>query len=96
MGIDEKQFGIIWKAIGKWKERLGLSNTDLANKMKISLYDVRIGLGRGDAWIASDHVHNLVDEFGLTTARQRGPEETSDILTDEECIEALLRILDRE
>jgi hypothetical protein len=37
-----------------------------------------------------------MDAFVLTSARQRGIEDTSDVFTDEECIDAITVILDEE
>lgn len=93
MGIDEKQFGIIWQAIAKWKERLGLSVTDLKNIMGLSIYDVRRGLEHGDVWITSDCVHDCVEHFGIPAARKISLEDTVDVLTDEECVEIIIIIL---
>jgi hypothetical protein len=96
MGIDEKHFRIIWRAITKWKDRLGLSLTDLKNITGLSIYDVKRGLEHGDVWITSECVHNCVEFFGIPAARKLSPEDTIDILTDEECVEAILRILETD
>ena len=96
MGIDKNQFGDIWRSVKKWKKRRNMSSLTLAGLVGCSQNYIEKGISNGTEWITSDFIHNLVDAFLLTSARQRGVEDMSDILTDEECIDAITAILDEE
>ncbi len=89
MGITEDQFKIIWQAISWWKRNKGLSSAYLASLTEYPKYRIERGITGKSEWITSSFVHGCMEAFGLTIARQRGPEDTTDILTDEECVEAL-------
>jgi len=93
MGITEDQFKIVWRAIFWWMRKKGFSPAYLASLTGYPKYRIERGIADGSEWITSDFVHACVDAFGLTTARQRGPEDTADILTDEDCVVALTESL---
>ncbi len=95
MGIPEGQFATIWQAILCWMRQRGFSSDYLAYEVRgynvngYSQDHIESGIKGGTEWLTSDFVHACVDIVGLTNARQRGPEDTNDILTDEECVELL-------
>ncbi len=99
MGIPEKQFAIIWRAIGLWMDKRGWSPVDLSRftapltRECYSPYRIEIGIKSGSEWLTSDFVHACFEVFGLTSRRQRGAEDMADILTDEECVAGLTAIL---
>ena len=95
MGIPENQFPIIWRAIKFWRDRRGWRSIALSRatapltRDPYSPYRIERGITNGSEWLTSEFVHACFEVFGLTSARQRGTEDTSDILTDEECVAAL-------
>ena len=89
MGITEDQFKIICQAISLWMPKKGLSQDNLASLTGYPKYRIERGVTGKSEWITSSFVHDCMEAFGLTIARQRGPEDTTDILTDEECVAAL-------
>ncbi len=90
MGIDQSQFSIIWAAISYWLQKKGVSLRDLAQYTDLTSKQIENGIINRDEWITSTFVHACVDRFGLAHARMRGIEDLADILTDEECIQALI------
>jgi len=89
MGINPNQFPIIWQAIGFWMRSKGISVKKLSFLTGYSKYRIENGIREGTEWITSDFLHSCVEVFGLRSSRQRGIEETIDVLTDEECVEIL-------
>jgi transcriptional regulator with XRE-family HTH domain len=96
MGIDKKEFNNIWTAIQKWMRKKHMSSLELAGLTGVSENYIQRGIATKNEWITSEFLHNLMDAFVLTSARQRGIEDTSDVFTDEECIDAITVILDEE
>ena len=96
MGIDSKQFNIIWTAIQKWMKKKQMSSLKLAGLTGVSESYIQKGLATKNEWITSEFIHDLMDAFVLTSGRERGTEDWSDVFTDEECIDALTVILDEE
>ena len=95
MGIMPSQFRIIWQAIDIWIREKQWTPAVLAwyvleqgckgyNEKRIAT-----GIRNETEEVTSDFLHACVEVFGLRSSRQRGIEETVDVLTDEECIEAL-------
>ena len=99
MGIKPNQFPIIWRAINLWMRTKGINSAKLSlltrysNVTGYTEYRIKNGIRNGTEWITSEFLHACVDIFGLRSSRQRGIEETDDILTDEECIEMITAIL---
>lgn len=89
MGIKPNQFPIIWEAIRCWIHSKGINAAELSLLTGYSKYRIENGIRSGTEWLTSDFLHSCVDVFGLRFSRQRGIEDTTDILTDEECIEVL-------
>jgi len=96
MGIDNKEFNNIWTAIQKWMKKKHMSSLELAGLTRVPESYIQKGLATKNEWITSEFIHDLMDAFVLTSARQRGTEDLSDVFTDEECIDALTVILDEE
>lgn len=89
MGIKPNQFPIIWRAIcGRMKKKLWKPDY-LALQTGYSKGRIERGIRDGTEPLTSDFVHACVDVFGLRNSRQRGIEDTADILTDEECVDLL-------
>ena len=96
MGIPENQFEMIWRAIKYWRDKLGWSSEQLnsfTSQIMIkpySTYRIEKGITSRDEWLTSEFVHACFEVFGLPSHRLRGSEELADILTDQECISALI------
>ena len=89
MGIKPNQFPIIWRAIRWWMRNKGINPAELYHLTGYSKYRIENGIRGETEWLTSDFLHSCVDVFGLRSSRQRGIEDTIDVLTDEECIELL-------
>jgi hypothetical protein len=89
MGIKPNQFPIIWQAIRDWMLNKGINSARLSHLTGYSKDRIENGIKNETEWITSDFLHSCVDHFGLRSSRQRGFEDTIDVLTDEECIELL-------
>ncbi len=89
MGIEPNQFPIIWRAIRWWMRNKVINPVELFSLTGCSKYSIENGIRSGTEWLTSDFLHSCVDVFGLRSSRQRGIEDTVDVLTDEECIELL-------
>jgi len=89
MGMNPNQFPIIWKGICWWMNEKGIIPAHLALLTGYSKGRIERGIRGEPEWISSDFVHACVDVFGLRLSRQRGIEETADVLTDEECVRLL-------
>lgn len=95
MGINPNKFPIVWQAIRWWMRAKDISSAKLSlltgylNVKGYTEYRIENGIRNGNEWITSDFLHACVDIFGLRSSRQRGTEETDEVLTDEECIEML-------
>ena len=96
MGIDKKEFYNIWAAVQKWMKKKYMSSLELAGLTGVSEDYIQRGIAAKNEWITSEFLHDLMDAFVLTSARQRGTEHMSDVFTDEECIDAITVILDEE
>jgi hypothetical protein len=96
MGIDKSEFNNIWMAIQKWIKKRHMTSLQLAGLTGVPENYIQKGITNKNEWITSDFLHNCIDAFVLTSARQRGTEDFSDVFTDEECIDALTVILDEE
>lgn len=89
MGILESQFGIIWRAIKYWMDKKGLYPAELVYLPGYPEHVIKRGIKNGSEWLSSDFVLHCFERLGLMSARLRGPEDTADILTDEEIVAAL-------
>ncbi len=89
MGIEPNQFPAIWRAIHWWMHNKGINPAELSFRAKYPKYSIENGIRSGTEWLTSYFLHSCVDVFGLRSSRQRGIEDTADVLTDEECIKLL-------
>ena len=89
MGISEGQFQIIWQSIKHWLRVKKLSPAYLVYLPDYPLNYIKRGMITESEWLTSDFIHYCFEQFGLMSARQRGIEDTADILSDEEIIAAL-------
>jgi len=89
MGILPNQYPIIWRAIHWWMRNKSWNSAELAFRTGYSKARIERGIRGEPEPPTSGFLHSCVDIFGLRSSRQRGIEDTTDILTDEECIEVL-------
>ncbi len=86
MGIIPNQYPVIWQAIRWWMEKKLWDSAELALQTGYSKARIERGIRGEPEPPTSDFLHSCVDVFGLRASRQRGIEETADVLTDEECV----------
>ena len=86
MGIQESQFPFIWRGIRWWMKQRHMSPQDLARLTSYRMEAILRGIQGETEWLESDFVHECIEAFRLHNARSRGPEDTADLLTDEECV----------
>jgi hypothetical protein len=89
MVILQDQISFIWQGIAWWMKEKNISPVEIAPKIGFSTENFVKGLKGEFVQLATDHLHLLVDYFGLRNARNRNFEDIADILTDEECIDLL-------
>lgn len=89
------QYPVIWQAISWWMEMRLLKPAKLYLLTGYSKDRIERGIREMTEPLTSDFLHACVDVFGLRNSRQRGIEDTADVLTDEECIRLLIAPLTR-
>jgi len=93
MGITEKQFPVIWRAIYAWMGNKGIKPEQLARLTGYSESQIERGTKYHKEWLTSEFIQDCVDAFGIRSSRNRGFEDGADTLPDEECIQLLTSIL---
>ena len=73
----------IWQGIRWWMQKLGLTPSELAFRASFSVDFIKRGIG-GEPVPIRHALRNFVEAFGLKSARQKGYEDTADVLTDDE------------
>ena len=84
---------IIWQGILGWMDKKGMTSATLARLTGHGEDRIERGIRAEPEPLSSDFLHACVDAFGLRSSRQRGIEDTADVLTDDECIELLMQTL---
>ena len=80
----------IWEGIRWHMNNRGIDPARLAFHTRYSKDRIGRGIAGESEQLTSDFLHACVEAFGLKAARMRSYEDTSDVLTDEECISLLI------
>lgn len=70
----------IWGYVRYWMRKLGISSMQLAQRIGLPQDNIERGI-RGEPMEVRHKLYDLVEAFGLVSARQKSFEDTSDILS---------------
>ena len=96
MVIRFDQIPDIWRAIVKWMNIKVISPNELARLTHFPIAAIEKGIRTFVEPVSSDFIHECIEVFGLSNARNRSYEDTSELLTDNEAIQLLTDILNEE
>lgn len=84
---------LIWQGIRTWKDKKEMTSETLSRLTGRPKDSIDRGMGGETEPLSSYFLHACVDAFGLRSSRHRSFEDTDDDLSDDECIELLMRPL---
>ena len=95
MGIDPKDFALVWEGIAWWMQKRRVTEEWLNAYTKYGLDKIRRGISSRSEWITSEFIHECVHVLGVTPGRNRSADDLVDALSDEECVQLLTAPLTR-